>query len=82
MNATAKKPIAPDALVSVFVCQLAGSERGRQALADLRDLLNNGGIGLDQENIKALQALLTLATSAGLGGTVLDTLYPYRHAKR
>ena len=67
--------------VSALVAQLAGSERGRQALADLRALLNNGGTGLDQNNVRALAGLLALATSGGAAGSVLDALYPYRARK-
>lgn len=65
--------------ISALVAQLAASERGRQALGDIRALLKNGGCGLDQNNVRALRGLLDLATSGGLAGSVLDALRPYHH---
>lgn len=65
--------------VSALVAQLASCKRGRQALGDLRELLRNGGTGLDQNNARALRGLLDLATSGGCAGSVLDALRPYRH---
>ena len=67
----------PDPL-PLAVAQLARSERGRQALGDLRALLKNGGAGLDRENQRALFEIM-LRTFNGCSGTVLDALYPFRH---
>jgi len=64
--------------VSALVSQLAGSERGRQALADLRALLKNGGTGLDHNNTRALRGLIDLATIGGAPGSVLDALAPFK----
>jgi len=64
--------------ITALVAQLAACKRGRQALADLRALLNNGGTGLDQNNTRALRGLLDLATTGGAAGSVLDALYPHR----
>ncbi len=66
--------------VSALVAQLAGSERGRQALADLRALLKNGGTGLDHNNTRALRSLIDLATVGGAPGSVLDALAPFKPA--
>jgi hypothetical protein len=64
--------------IHALVGQLAACERGRQALADLRALLKNGGCGLDQNNARALKSLFDLAITGGVSGSVLDALYPYR----
>lgn len=64
--------------VSALVAQLAGSERGRQALADLRALLKNGGTGLDQNSTRALRGLIDFATIGGAPGSVLDALAPFK----
>lgn len=64
--------------INALVAQLAACERGRQALADLRALLNNGGCGLDQNNVRALRGLLDLAiTVGGAPGSVLNALAPF-----
>jgi len=65
--------------ITGLVDQLAQCERGRQALGDLRELLHNGGTGLDQNNTRALRGLLDLATAGGCPGSVLDALRRYRH---
>lgn len=40
--------------------QLMRSERGRQALSDLAQMLENGGNGLDSENQKAVMVFLAV----------------------
>lgn len=57
---TAPAKALPDAL-PLAVAQLARSERGRQALADIRALLKNGAVGLDRENQHALFEILVQA---------------------
>jgi len=49
-------------LAEVAVLTLRRSERGRQALADFKSLLDSGGYGLDDENWQALTILCQLCT--------------------
>lgn len=53
------------------VRQLSSSERGRQVLADLHAVLDNGGIGLDSTNAHALVTLV-VAVSQGDGWAVKE----------
>lgn len=76
--AAAKPEITPHDVIYSCVKQLGRSERGAQALTDLRELLRNGGTGLDSDNTEVLIMLLQYATRAGHAGTVLDALHPYR----
>ena len=48
---------------------LARSERGRQALRDLRSFLTNGATGLDSENIAHVVTLLSGAWNGFSGST-------------
>lgn len=74
----APRPLSPAETIRAAVKQLSRCERGIQALADLRNLLRNGGTGLDRENVQALHILLTYGTRGGMAGLVLDELHPHR----
>lgn len=65
-------PLTREQVVAA-VKQLRGSERGRQALADLKRFLDHGGDALDTENqLATLRVLLGAFTS--FSGTVHEML--------
>ena len=50
-------------LAASIIAQLQRSERGRQALSDFRNLLDNGGDGLDAKNWNALASYCQIRAS-------------------
>lgn len=63
-QAAFKKAVAD---VPAAVAQLKRSERGRQALADFKTLLANGGYGLDNKNWAALATMCRAEGTGDLG---------------
>jgi hypothetical protein len=53
--------------------QLAESEKGRQAMKDLLAFLDNGAVGLDEQNQAAIMALLDGAWGE-YAGTARDVM--------
>lgn len=62
-----------DAAIFGAVKQLRRSERGQQVLTDLKALLDNGGYGLDSENMTAL-CILVESVRVGQTDTVSEAL--------
>ena len=57
--------------LAAAMTQLRRSERGGQALADFRQLLDNGGDMLDSENWEALATLIEGCRRGGCPGAYL-----------
>lgn len=69
--------------VTDAISQLARSERGRQALADLHALLEHGGTGLDAANWGAIGALVVSCMGDGRRAYKLcELVAPFRGATR